>query len=142
MRLRSLVAAVAVSALGISLAACGGNNSGNASGGSSGGGNVTLKYWASNQGTSLDNDKAVLTPVLKKFTDETGIKVDLEVIGWNDLQTRIQTAITSGQGAGPVPTRATVPATDFCQTSAEGAPASMIRRLPSSAARRSRMSRE
>src|SRR5207244_2673049 len=36
--------------------------------------------------------------VLKKFTDETGIKVDLEVIGWNDLQTRIQTAITSGQG--------------------------------------------
>ncbi|MDX6237793.1 MAG: multiple sugar transport system substrate-binding protein [Kribbellaceae bacterium] len=97
MRLRSLVAAVAVSALGISLAACGGNDSGNASGGSSGG-NVTLKYWASNQGTSLDNDKAVLTPVLKKFTDETGIKVDLEVIGWNDLQTRIQTAITSGQG--------------------------------------------
>jgi multiple sugar transport system substrate-binding protein len=96
-RLRSLVAAVAVSALGISLAACGGNDSGNASGGSSGG-NVTLKYWASNQGTSLDNDKAVLTPVLKKFTDETGIKVDLEVIGWNDLQTRIQTAITSGQG--------------------------------------------
>jgi multiple sugar transport system substrate-binding protein len=87
-----------VSALGISLAACGGNDSGNASGGSSGGGNVTLKYWASNQGTSLDNDKAVLTPVLKKFTDETGIKVDLEVIGWNDLQTRIQTAITSGQG--------------------------------------------
>jgi multiple sugar transport system substrate-binding protein len=86
-----------VSALGISLAACGGNDSGNASGGSSGG-NVTLKYWASNQGTSLDNDKAVLTPVLKKFTDETGIKVDLEVIGWNDLQTRIQTAITSGQG--------------------------------------------
>jgi multiple sugar transport system substrate-binding protein len=59
---------------------------------------VTLKYWASNQGTSLDNDKAVLTPVLKKFTDETGVKVDLEVIGWNDLQTRIQTAITSGQG--------------------------------------------
>jgi multiple sugar transport system substrate-binding protein len=87
-----------VSALGISLAACGGNDSGNASGGSSSGGNVTLKYWASNQGTSLDNDKAVLTPVLKKFTDETGIKVDLEVIGWNDLQTRIQTAITSGQG--------------------------------------------
>jgi multiple sugar transport system substrate-binding protein len=97
-RLRSLVAAAAVSALGISLAACGGSDSGSASGGSSNGGSgATLTYWASNQGTSLDNDKQVLTPVLKKFTDETGIKVNLEVIGWNDLQTRIQTAITSGQ---------------------------------------------
>ncbi len=57
----------------------------------------TLTYWASNQGTSLDNDKEVLTPQLKKFEDETGIKVNLEVIGWNDLQTRIQTAVTSGQ---------------------------------------------
>jgi multiple sugar transport system substrate-binding protein len=57
-----------------------------------------LTYWASNQGTSLDNDKEVLTPVLEEFTAQTGIKVNLEVISWNDLQTRIQTAITSGQG--------------------------------------------
>ncbi|ADB34909.1 extracellular solute-binding protein family 1 [Kribbella flavida DSM 17836] len=96
MRLRSLVAAAAVSALGISLAACGGSDSGDSSGGN-GGGDATLTYWASNQGTSLDNDKQVLTPVLEKFTQETGVKVNLEVIGWNDLQTRIQTAITSGQ---------------------------------------------
>ncbi|WP_433162046.1 ABC transporter substrate-binding protein [Kribbella sp. CA-247076] len=96
MRLRSLVAAAAATALGISLAACGGSDSGDSSGGSSGG-DQTLTYWASNQGTSLDNDKEVLTPVLQKFTQETGIKVNLEVIGWNDLQTRIQTAITSGQ---------------------------------------------
>lgn len=93
MRLRSLVAATAVTALGISLAACGGSDSGD----SSGGGDQTLTYWASNQGTSLDHDKQVLTPVLEKFTQETGVKVNLEVIGWNDLQTRIQTAITSGQ---------------------------------------------
>jgi multiple sugar transport system substrate-binding protein len=85
-----------VSALGISLAACGGN-SGDSSGGGGSGGDTTLTYWASNQGTSLDNDKQVLTPVLQKFTQQTGIKVNLEVIGWNDLQTRIQTAITSGQ---------------------------------------------
>ncbi|MGW6201644.1 ABC transporter substrate-binding protein [Kribbella sp. NPDC055110] len=94
MRLRSLVAAVAATALGISLAACGGGKD-DSSGGSTG--DQTLTYWASNQGTSLDNDKEVLTPVLQKFTQETGIKVNLEVIGWNDLQTRIQTAITSGQ---------------------------------------------
>ncbi|MEU8224622.1 sugar ABC transporter substrate-binding protein [Kribbella sp. NPDC048915] len=95
MRLRSLVAAVAATAMGISLAACGGGDGDDSSGGS--GGDQTLTYWASNQGTSLDNDKEVLTPVLQKFTQETGIKVNLEVIGWNDLQTRIQTAITSGQ---------------------------------------------
>ncbi|MEO7017642.1 MAG: sugar ABC transporter substrate-binding protein [Leifsonia sp.] len=58
---------------------------------------TTLTYWASNQGTSLDNDKTVLAPVLKDFTDKTGINVKLEVIGWNDLQTRLQTAVTSGQ---------------------------------------------
>ncbi|MEV6410142.1 sugar ABC transporter substrate-binding protein [Kribbella sp. NPDC051718] len=96
MRLRSFVAAAAVTALGISLAACGGSDSGSSDGGS--GGDQTLTYWASNQGTSLDNDKEVLTPVLQKFTADTGIKVNLEVIGWNDLQTRIQTATTSGQG--------------------------------------------
>lgn len=96
MRLRSLVAAVAATAMGISLAACGGGTKNDSSGGS--GGDQTLTYWASNQGTSLDNDKEVLTPVLQKFTADTGIKVNLEVIGWNDLQTRIQTATTSGQG--------------------------------------------
>ncbi len=95
MRLRSLVAAVAATAMGITLAACGGGDKDDSSGGSTG--DQTLTYWASNQGTSLDNDKEVLTPVLQKFTQETGIKVNLEVIGWNDLQTRIQTAITSGQ---------------------------------------------
>ena len=69
-------------------------------------------------------------------------RVSGSVSGWLRRMPRVSEAITSGQGAGPAATRVTVPATDFCQTSAEGAPASMIRRLPSSAARRSRMSRE
>ena len=58
------------------LAACGGStstSSGTASSKSNAG--VTLTYWASNQGTSLDNDKQVLTPELAKFTKQTGIKV-------------------------------------------------------------------
>jgi multiple sugar transport system substrate-binding protein len=59
---------------------------------------TTLTYWASNQGTSLANDTAVLTPELTKFQKQTGIKVNLEVIGWNNLQTRINTAVTSGVG--------------------------------------------
>jgi multiple sugar transport system substrate-binding protein len=102
MKLRTMkfrvVAAVAGLALTAATAGCGGG--GGDSSGSSGGdaSDVTLTYWASNQGTSLDNDKEVLTPVLADFTKQSGVKVNLEVISWNDLQTRIQTAITSGQG--------------------------------------------
>ncbi|GAA4529625.1 sugar ABC transporter substrate-binding protein [Brachybacterium paraconglomeratum] len=95
MRRRTLLSAAPLAAVtAAGLAACG-------SGSGSGGSNDSpdkLTYWASNQGTSLENDKEVLTPVLEKFTEETGIEVSLEVIGWADLQTRIQTAITSGQG--------------------------------------------
>ena len=58
----------------------------------------TITYWASNQGTSLDDDKKMLTPELTKFTQQTGIKVKLEVIGWADLLNRILAATTSGQG--------------------------------------------
>ena len=92
MRRRTLLTAAPLAAAGAAgLAACGSSSG-------SGSSSDTLTYWASNQGTSLENDKEVLTPVLEKFTEETGIDVSLEVIGWGDLQTRIQTAITSGQG--------------------------------------------
>jgi multiple sugar transport system substrate-binding protein len=93
---RKKLAAVVVGAATIGLLATGCSSSGS-SGGSSDKG-VTLTYWASNQGTSLANDKAVLTPELKKFQKQTGIKVNLEVIGWNNLQTRINTAVSSGVG--------------------------------------------
>lgn len=93
---KSLVGIAAAVALTLTTAACSSGSSDNASSTNSSG--KTLTYWASNQGTSIQNDKQVLTPELKKFQKKTGIKVKLEVIGWNDLQTRIQTAITSGQG--------------------------------------------
>ena len=92
MKIRSIAAIATIGALALATAGCSGGNSG----GGAGGGD-TLTYWASNQGTSLENDKEVLQPLLDKFEEESGIKVDLEVIGWNDLQTRIQTAVTSGQ---------------------------------------------
>ena len=91
MRKRAILAGAIAAAVALVAAGCSGNSSNSGSG-------STLTYWASNQGTSLDNDKQVLTPVLDEFTKQTGIKVKLEVIGWNDLQTRIQTAVTSGQG--------------------------------------------
>ena len=93
MKIRSIAAVATISALALATAGCG---TGGDTGSGAGGGD-TLTYWASNQGTSLQNDKEVLQPLLDKFEDESGVKVDLEVIGWNDLQTRIQTAVTSGQ---------------------------------------------
>ncbi|WP_027479137.1 ABC transporter substrate-binding protein [Gryllotalpicola ginsengisoli] len=86
-----LVGALAAATVAIALSGCS-SNSGSSDK------NVTLEYWASNQGTSLANDKKVLTPVLNKFTKQTGIKVNLTVIGWNDLQNKINTAISSNQG--------------------------------------------
>src|SRR6188472_4410614 len=77
-------------------AACGGGGTDNASSGS--GSAKTLTYWASNQGTSLQNDKDVLGPELAKFEKQTGVKVNLQVIGWPDLLNKILAATTSGQG--------------------------------------------
>src|SRR5450759_265996 len=76
-------------------AACSG---GGTSSSSSSAGGKTLTYWASNQGTSLENDKAVLGPELAKFQKQTGVKVNLQVIGWPDLLNKILGAPTSGQG--------------------------------------------
>ncbi|MET9593944.1 sugar ABC transporter substrate-binding protein [Streptomyces sp. NPDC006516] len=96
--MRHLRAAAAVT-LAVSVAAgvtgCGGGTS------SAGGSNEspkTLTYWASNQGPNIEADKKILTPELKKFEKETGIKVKLEVVPWADLLNRILAATTSGQG--------------------------------------------
>ncbi|MCH8627368.1 sugar ABC transporter substrate-binding protein [Arsenicicoccus piscis] len=100
MKIRTVLALTTATALTLGLSACGGGGGGDTTSASPGAaaGGSTLTYWASNQGTSLDDDKKQLTPVLDAFQKQTGIKVNLEVIGWNDLQTRIQTAVTSGQG--------------------------------------------
>ena len=101
-----LVAATAlVAALGLTLSACGGgDDDSSGSGGSSGGksgdslSGQTITYWASNQGTSIEADKKTLAAETAKFTQQTGIKVKVEVIGWADLLNRILAATASGQG--------------------------------------------
>ncbi|MEO3926976.1 sugar ABC transporter substrate-binding protein [Micromonosporaceae bacterium B7E4] len=75
-----------------SLAACGD------SGGSSEGAAKTLTYWASNQGASIEFDKQTLQPELDKFEQQTGIKVNVEVVPWSDLLNRLLAAATSGKG--------------------------------------------
>jgi multiple sugar transport system substrate-binding protein len=98
-RLNKIATAAVAGLMVLPLAACGGStstSSGTASNKANAG--VTLTYWASNQGTSLDNDKQVLTPELAKFTKQTGIKVQLEVVPWADLLNRVLAATTSGKG--------------------------------------------
>ncbi|MET9897059.1 sugar ABC transporter substrate-binding protein [Streptomyces sp. NPDC006446] len=93
-RIRAAAAGAVTISLLTAATACGG-------GSSSGGSNdspKTLTYWASNQGASIEIDKKVLAPELKKFEKQTGIKVKLEVVPWSDLLNRILTATTSGQG--------------------------------------------
>ncbi|WP_329061305.1 ABC transporter substrate-binding protein [Streptomyces sp. NBC_01429] len=95
--MRRVRAAAAVTVLGVlaTVTGCGGGSS---SGGGSNEAPKTLTYWASNQGPSIEADKKILTPELKKFEKETGIAVKLEVVPWADLLNRILAATTSGQG--------------------------------------------
>jgi multiple sugar transport system substrate-binding protein len=92
-RLRRITAVAVASAMAAAVAGCGGSTSTGAS--TSG---TTITYWASDQGSSIADDYTVLNPQLQKFTRQTGIKVNLEVIGWPDLLNRITAATTSGQG--------------------------------------------
>lgn len=97
--MRSIRAAAAVAITISTLAgvtACGGG--GDSAGGGSNASPKTLTYWASNQGPSIPADKKTLTPELKKFEQQTGIKVKLEVVPWADLLKRVLAAATSGQG--------------------------------------------
>jgi multiple sugar transport system substrate-binding protein len=97
-RLTKISAAAVAGLMALPLAACGGGTTSGATASNKANAGVTLTYWASNQGTSLDNDKQVLRPELDKFTKQTGIKVDLEVVPWSDLLNRVLAATTSGKG--------------------------------------------
>jgi ABC-type glycerol-3-phosphate transport system substrate-binding protein len=92
---RACTAGIVAAVLVAALAAC-------SSSSSKGGGkedHPTLTYWASNQGTSLENDKQILQPRLDAFERQTGIKVNVEVVPWSDLLNRILSATTSGKRA-------------------------------------------
>ncbi|MER7664592.1 extracellular solute-binding protein [Streptomyces sp. NPDC096193] len=93
--IRAAAAVTVISAL-VAISGCGGGSSTDGSGSNES--PETLTYWASNQGPNIEADKKILTPELKKFEKETGIKVKLEVIPWSDLLNRILAATSSGQG--------------------------------------------
>jgi multiple sugar transport system substrate-binding protein len=93
----AVIATVALAALG-TVTACSSSGGNGGGGGGEHSAHPTLTYWASNQGTSLANDRHVLGPQLAKFTKQTGIKVKLQVVPWSDLLNNILTATTSGKG--------------------------------------------
>jgi multiple sugar transport system substrate-binding protein len=84
--------AVAAALVAAPLAACG------SSSGTGSAAHPTLTYWATNQGTSLQDDRQVLGPQIAKFTKQTGIKVNFEVIPWTTVLNQITAATVSGKG--------------------------------------------
>ncbi|WP_246136475.1 ABC transporter substrate-binding protein [Leekyejoonella antrihumi] len=111
MKLRLIPAALTVLAVSAT-AACGSggsssSGSGSASSGSGSasasaaagrGSGATLTYWASNQAATIQDDQKVLGTEMAKFKKQTGINVNVQVIGWPDLLNKILGATTSGQG--------------------------------------------
>ena len=92
-KLSTLACAAVLAA--VPLAACSSSSSSSSSGSSA---PTTITYWASNQGTSLQDDQQVLAPQIAKFTQQTGIKVNVQVIPWTTLLTQITAATVSGKG--------------------------------------------
>jgi multiple sugar transport system substrate-binding protein len=95
--IRTPAFAAAAVALAAIMAGCSGGGTSSTTSGN-GNSNATITYWASDQGSSISDDYKVLNPVLKQFQQQTGIKVNLEVVGWPDLLNRVLAATTSGQG--------------------------------------------
>jgi multiple sugar transport system substrate-binding protein len=93
-----------VIALAAVVAACGGGGGDSGSGAAPAAGNAgslkgqTITYWASNQATTLEDDKRILTKEAAKFTQQTGVKVNIRVIGRPNLFNTITNATTSGKG--------------------------------------------
>jgi multiple sugar transport system substrate-binding protein len=85
--------ALAAALVAAPLAACGSSGSGSGTAA-----HPTLTYWATNQGTSLQDDRQVLGPQIAKFTKQTGIKVNFEVIPWTTVLNQITAATVSGKG--------------------------------------------
>jgi multiple sugar transport system substrate-binding protein len=68
---------------------------------------VTLTWWAPNLTPSIGDDEDFYAELVKPFTEETGIKVEIEVNAWGDYYNKILGAITSGKGGDVISTGTT-----------------------------------
>jgi multiple sugar transport system substrate-binding protein len=102
MRARASMLVALVVAVAATVAACGGNDNKSSSSSSTTSAQSlkgqTITYWASNQAATIPQDYTVLRREAAKFTQQTGVKVNVKVIGWADLFNNITAATTSGKG--------------------------------------------
>jgi len=91
MRTASALGALSVVAIAAGLAGCSSSGSENPE-------DITLTWWATQQSASIETSQAVWEAVAGRFTDETGIDVEVEVIPWADLYNKILGAVSSGSG--------------------------------------------
>lgn len=103
------VAVGATAALALGLAACGGGGNSGGGGGETGGGgdagggggassDVKLTWWATQLAPSIPDTEAVYKESIARFTEATGIEVEVEVVPWGDLYNKVLTAVSSGTG--------------------------------------------
>ena len=94
MKLKKVLAAVLAAAMTLSMAACGSGDSGNSKenkdGKSSSDGKLTVAIWDSNQEPGLKE-------IMDKFTEDTGVEVDIQVTPWKDYWTMLEAATTGGE---------------------------------------------
>jgi len=98
MRPTKLATVAFVTTLAAALLAACSSSSTSPSSSSSSSSHVTLNYWATNQGTSLQDDESILGPQIAKFTAQTGIKVNLTVLPWTTVLNQVTAATVSGKG--------------------------------------------
>src|SRR3984885_44011 len=98
MRPTKLATVAFVATLAAALLAACSSSSTSPSSSSSSSSHVTLNYWATNQGTSLQDDESILGPQIAKFTAQTGIKVNLTVLPWTTVLNQVTAATVSGKG--------------------------------------------
>ena len=93
---RKLLAATLTAAMVLSLAACGGGSSSSSSGtaasgsGASGSGELQVNIWDNNQ-------LAGLQQIADEWTEESGVKVKINVVDWDNYWTLLEAGASGGQ---------------------------------------------
>ena len=89
---RKLLAATLTAAMVLSLAACGGGSSSSSSSGSgaSGSGELQVNIWDNNQ-------LAGLQQIADEWTEESGVKVKINVVDWDNYWTLLEAGASGGQ---------------------------------------------
>jgi N,N'-diacetylchitobiose transport system substrate-binding protein len=85
---RPLAALACIAAVAVTVAACG--SSGSAPTASTDAGKQTLTVWY----MTGDLSSATIAAIDKAFTDETGVKVNVQIQQWQDINTKITTALS------------------------------------------------